>query len=106
MTEFEVLRDSRNNLLKVGNDFYSLSQVVDTVFEIVKQHSTNPAFDVPGWFYSGSPYEKEICALGIQPLKYKPTEFIPEFLPRYPQPPWRSREPMWPQIFNCEVLDI
>lgn len=102
MNEFQVLRDSRNNLLKVGNEFYSLSQLVDAVFEVMKQHSSNPAFDAPGWFYSGSPYGKEIYSLGIQPLKDTPTEFVPEFVPSLGKV-WRSKEPAWPQIFNCEV---
>lgn len=104
MSKFEVLRDSKNNLLKVGNEFYSLSKLVDTVFEIVKQHSPNPAFHMPGWFYSGSPYGKEICDLGVEPLKDTPKEFIPEFVPPLGKV-WRSREPLWPKIFNCEVKD-
>lgn len=102
MNEFKVLRDSRHNLLKVGNEFYSLSQLVDAVFEVVKQYSSNPAFDAPGWFYSGSQYGKEIYSLGIQPLKDAPTEFVPEFVPSLGKV-WRSKEPVWPQIFNCEV---
>lgn len=104
MSNFEVLRDSKRDLLKVGNEFYSLSQLVATVIEIVKQHSSNPGFDMPGWFYSGSPYGKEIISLSVQPLKDKPTDFTPEFVPPLCKV-WRSREPLWPQIFNCEVKD-
>ena len=37
-------------------------------------------------------------------LKDRPKEFIPEFVPPHGKV-WRSREPMWPQIFNCEVKD-
>lgn len=102
--EFEVLRDSKNNLLKVGNNFYSPSQLVDTVFEIVKQHSSNPAFDTPGWFYSGSPYGKEIISIGVKTLEKEPDEFVPEFVPPLGKV-YRTREPIWPEIFNCEVKD-
>jgi hypothetical protein len=104
MTELEVLRDSKNNLLKVGNEFYTLSELFDSVFEIVKQHSKNPGFDTPGWFYSGSPYGKEIISIGVKPLEKEPAEFVPEFVPPLGKV-YRTREPIWPEIFNCEVKD-
>ena len=104
MKQYEVLRDSKNDLLKIGEDFYSLSKVTDKVFKIVSKHSDNPAFDMPGWFYSGSPYGKEILELQVKPLEQQPSEFQPEFVPKLGKV-WRAREPLWPQIFKCEVKD-
>jgi hypothetical protein len=98
-----VLRDSENNLLKVDDVFYQLSTLVDCVFEIVKQRSDNPAFDMPGWFYSGSPYADEIHKLGVKPVN-APNKFTPEFTPLLGNI-WRTREPMWPSIFNCEIKE-
>jgi hypothetical protein len=96
-----VLRDSKNNLLKVDDVFYQLSELVDRTFDIAKQHSSNPVFDMPGWFYSGSPYADEIHKLGCESVE-NVNEFIPEFVPPLGKV-WRSREPMWPTIFGCEV---
>ena len=98
-----VFRDVKNNLLKVDDVFYQLSELVDKVFDIVKQYSSNPAFDIPGWFYSGSPYADEIHKLGATPIE-NVNEFIPEFVPPLGKV-WRSREPIWPQIFNCKVKE-
>lgn len=98
----EVLRDSRNNLLKVGENYYCLSELIDTAFYIVKRNSDNPAFDMPSWFYSGSPYGENILKLGVNPIEETPSEFIPEYVPKLGKV-WRSREPAWPQIFDCKV---
>jgi hypothetical protein len=98
-----VLRDSRNNLLKVDNEFYSLSELVDKVYEIVKLHSSNPAFDMPSWFYSGSYYADEIKKLDVSPIE-TPSEFVPEFVPKLGKV-WRARETKWPEIFGCEVKE-
>jgi hypothetical protein len=98
-----VLRDSRNDLLKVDDRFYRLSTLVDHVFEIVKQHSDNPGLDMPGWFYSGSPYADEIHNLSVEIIA-EPSDFFPEYVPSLGKV-WRSREPMWPQIFSCKVKE-
>lgn len=100
----EVLRDSRNDLLKIGEDYYCLSQKTEAVFAIVKQHSSNPAFDMPGWFYSGSPYGKEILSIGVKALDNEPEEFVPEYVPPLGKV-YHTREPIWPEIFNYEVKE-
>jgi hypothetical protein len=97
-----VLRDSTNDLLKVDENYFSLSQIVDRVYEIVSKHSSNPGFDMPPWFYSGSPYADEILNIGIEPLKLKPKEFQPEFLPQSNNKNWKAKQPLWTKIFNCE----
>lgn len=98
-----VLRDSTNDLLKVDDKYLSLSSLVDHIFNIVKQHSSNPGFDMPPWFYSCSPYADELIALGSDFIVDKPKEFRPEFLPQSTKKSWSSREPTWPTIFDCEI---
>jgi hypothetical protein len=99
--EVRVLRDSRNNLLKVDEYYFSLSEVVDHVYTIVCQYSDNPGFDMPPWFFSGSPYADEILRLGITPIQHQVREFTPEFTPAA-RPTWRANEPKWMSIFNSE----
>lgn len=84
--------------------WYVLKDLVDRAFEIAKKSgSINPAFDTPSWFYTGSPYADEIVALGCETTN-EPENYQIECVPKLGKV-WRSREPAWPEIFNCEVKD-
>lgn len=82
------------NYLKVGKDFYVLSDLVEAAYELVSKTSDNPGFDMPQWFYSGSPYGTQIRALGVLSCQ-PPDEFIPEFLPQSEKQPWNRHASWW-----------
>ena len=88
----EVLRGGE--YLKVGGDFYNLHDLGDAAFELVKQTSTNPGFDLPPWFYSGSPYAEQIRALGVPPCA-APASFVPEYLPQTDRQLWNRHASWW-----------
>lgn len=97
----DVIRTDTGHICANGK-WYNLSDLVNIAYNIVKDSgSSNPAFDTPPWFYTGSPYADEIVSLGCDvidaPKTYK-VEHVPEL--GYV---WRSREPAWPKIFNCKV---
>jgi hypothetical protein len=84
--------------------WFDLRALVDTAFERVRAWgSDNPGFDAPNWFYTGSPYADEIVALGCAGVD-APKEYRIESVPPLGKV-WRSRDPLWPVIFNCAVKD-
>lgn len=101
----KVLRG--NNTIVVGKSSFGLGQLTDLTFEEAKGYgSDNPAFHMPGWFYSGSPYDKQILALAerhsVEPAPI-PKDFIPEYVPKLGYV-WRTTEPKW--IDHYGVRDI
>jgi hypothetical protein len=81
---------------------YSLFALVNKAFDIVKASgSNNPAFDMPPWFYTGSPYADAIVNLGCEELT-PPDIYMVECVPPLGNV-WRSREPAWAKIFNVDV---
>lgn len=101
----KVLRG--NNAIVVGELAFSLSQLVDLAFEEAKSYGAeNPAFHMPGWFYSGSPYGEQILALterhSVEPAPI-PKDFIPEYVPKLGYV-WRTSVPKW--IDHYSVRDI
>lgn len=100
MTELVVRTDTGH--IRANGKWYALSTLVDKAFALVTASgSSNPAFDMPPWFYTGSSYANEIENLGCVEVT-PPTEYIKEYVPALGEV-WRSREPAWPSIFNCEV---
>lgn len=98
-----VIRTDTSHICANGN-WYRLKDLVERAFEIVKESgSNNPGFDTPSWFYTGSPYANEIVALGCDTTN-EPANYRIECVPRLGRV-WRSREPAWPKIFNCEVKE-
>jgi hypothetical protein len=92
----KVLRGQ--NTLMVNGVAYNLHHVVDAAFIEAKVYgSDNPAFHMPGWFYTNSPYAEQITQLIIRhkitqiPI---PNGFKPEFLPKLGKV-WRNSEPKW-----------
>jgi hypothetical protein len=80
---------------------YSLAALTEAAYQwAVCAGSTNPAFDMPGWFYSGSPYAEQIKALGV-PCGDVPDDFCPEYVPT-PAKLWRSRPTLW-ETYECAI---
>ena len=80
---------------------YSLFALVNKAFDIVKASgSNNPAFDMPPWFYTSSPYADAIVNLGCEEV-LAPSIYMVECVPPLGNV-WRSREPAWPKIFNMD----
>jgi hypothetical protein len=99
----QVIRTDTGHIC-ANSKWFLLDDLVDTVFEQIKAWgSNNPAFDAPGWFYTESPYADEIVALGCAEIN-PPKEYRIECVPRLGKV-WRSREPLWPEIFNCAVKE-
>ncbi len=99
-----VIRTDTGHICAKGK-WYTLSDLVNTVFELVKASgSGNPAFDMPSWFYTGSPYADEIEKIGCKQVP-EPATYRVEVVPKLGKV-WRARDPMWPTIFNCEVKDV
>lgn len=101
----KVLRG--NNAIVVGESSFGLSRLTDLAFEEAKSYgSDNPAFHMPGWFYSDSPYGEQILALAerhnVEPAPI-PKDFIPEYVPKLGYV-WRTTEPKW--IDHYGVRDI
>lgn len=101
----KVLR-GHNNIV-VGNYAFILSILVDSAFKESKIYGAeNPAFHMPGWFYSNSPYGDQIFALAerhnIKPAAI-PEDFIPEYVPKLGYV-WRKTDPKW--IDYYDVRDI
>lgn len=96
-----VTRTNTGHICANGK-WYTLYALVDNAFDIVKSSgSNNPAFDMPPWFYTGSPYADAIVNLGCAEVP-APSIYMVECLPLLGNV-WRSREPAWPSIFNMDV---
>ena len=100
MTELVVRTDTGH--ICANGKWYTLSALSDKALaRVTASGSKNPGFDMPPWFYTGSPYADEIESLGCAEVT-PPTEYRKEHVPALGVV-WRSREPAWPSIFNCEV---
>jgi hypothetical protein len=96
-----VMRTNTGHIF-VNGKCYNLFALVNKAFAIVKASgSNNPAFDMPPWFYTGSPYADAIVNLGCKEVA-PPTSYKVECVPELGKV-WRSREPAWPKIFNVDV---
>lgn len=101
----KVLRGG--DTIVIGEISFGLSKLTEIAFEEAKVYGPeNPAFHMPGWFYSESPYGEQIVALakrhGVEPFRI-PDGFQPEYVPRLGYV-WRSVEPKWIEHFG--VRDI
>lgn len=83
-----VYRDSGTNCLLIDDIPYSLSSMVEFVYNklIVKSTTCSNGktyhiyADYPPLFFSGSPYGAYLLSLGLTPLKEIPNNFSPEYL--------------------------
>lgn len=74
----------------VGKRAYRLRDLSDATYRMVKDMgSNNPGFDMPAWFFSGSPFGAQIEALGCEAHEI-PDNFRPEYLPRL-EKAWAAR---------------
>lgn len=78
----------------IGSNAYSLRALSAASYAAVcNSGSDNPGFDMPGWFYTGSPYAAQIIGLGVSPVPI-PQDFVVEYVPDLGKV-WRSRRPLW-----------
>ena len=78
----------------VGQRAYLIRDLSDAPYNMVRDAgSKNPGFDIPGWFFTGSPYGKQIVALGAtqHPM---PMNFCCEVVPDFGKL-WKERPPGW-----------
>ena len=98
----KVIRTDTGHI-KVGDTWFTVQSLVDAAFDKVKAAgSTNPAFDQPPFFYSGSPYGDAILTLGCTPMESGPKDFKVEWVCHDGKKPWRSRDPIWPELFAVD----
>lgn len=56
-----------NDRVCANGKWYDLQDLVAAAYNRAKEAgSKNPAFDIPSWFYTGSPYANEIVELGCK----------------------------------------
>ena len=83
---------------------YALSELVQKTYEMtIAAGSDNPGFDMPAWFFTGSPYAEQIEALGCT-LCDVPKDFLAEYVPDLGKV-WRSRRPLWECYATLAALD-
>ena len=79
----EVFRGG--NIVVVGGGAYGLYGLVTATHNEAKMYGPdNPAFHMPGWFYSGSPYGRQIKELADRNnifMSDVPVDFVPEYVP-------------------------
>lgn len=88
--EARVLRGG--NVIVVDGLGYHLAALAEASYALVKD-TDNPAFHMPGWFYSGSPYAEQIKALGVTPYPI-PKNFRAEYVPDLGKV-WRRGPTAW-----------
>lgn len=89
----------------IGDIAYSLRALASAAYVMVcDAGSDNPGFDMPNWFYTGSPYAAQIIGLGISPESI-PCDFVPEIVPDLGRV-WRSRRPLWECYTAATTLDV
>jgi hypothetical protein len=92
----EALKNPRvlrgGNTVIVDGIGYRLADLVAATFALVKD-TDNPAFHMPGWFYSGSPYAEQIKRLGVSTCDIPP-DFVPEYVPELGKL-WRKMPTAW-----------
>jgi len=96
-----VVRTNTGHLL-VDGCWFNVSDVSSKAHQVVKDYgSNNPGFDSPPFCYTGCPYAEAILSLGCEETT-PPEEWQVEILPRMKEKPWRSREPIWPEVFGID----
>ena len=90
-----------DNLIVVDDYAYDLKRLYDAAYQRCV-NSGGTAFDMPPFFYTGSPYGKEIKTLaktaGIEPQEI-PSDMDKAIVPHFDRKVWTTREPMWRQLF-------
>ena len=83
---------------------YALSELAQKTYEMtIAAGSNNPGFDLPAWFFTGSPYAEQIEALGCTPCEV-PKNFRAEYIPDLGKV-WRARRPLWECYATLAALE-
>jgi len=78
----------------VGDKAYDLRECTEAAAAlVVASGSNNLGFDMPGWFFTGSPYAEQIKALGVAAQDI-PSDFVAEVVPDLGKV-WRARQTIW-----------
>lgn len=99
-----VFRDSTNDCLLIDGVPYSIMTLRDAVIEKLRPHTKNIGYNIPPFFYSGSPYADAMLALGVDPKDEVPDNFRAEWVPQSTKPAAMSQNQIWPKIFNVEKI--
>lgn len=99
--QYDVIRTDTGHL-RVGNKWFAVQDVSAAAFEAVRAAgSTNPAFDMPPFCFTGCPYGEAILKLGVQEVA-APTHYQVQYVPHDGKKLWRAREPIWPRVFGLD----
>lgn len=86
----------------VSDKCFLLSDLADAAYAALVDHgSRNPGFDMPPFFYTGSPYGEAILKMGC-PEVDPPRAWRAEYVPQDGVEPWANRKPIWPEVFGIE----
>lgn len=95
-----VKRDSTRNCILIDGVPYQLSTLRDAAIKKLKPHTKNVGYNMPPFFYTGSPYADAMLALGVTPMHEIPSGFQVECVPQATKPAAMSQNQIWPQVFN------
>lgn len=88
--------------LRIGDEWYSTRELLEVIDRrLTEAGSTNIGFDRPPFFRTGTPYGEALLALGCKPIK-GPEKYRIAVVPHDGKKPWRSRKPIWPEVFNAD----
>lgn len=89
--------------LVVDGKWYWLQDVADAAYKKLKAAgSSNPAFDMPPLFFTGSPYGDAVHRLGCTEVR-PPKTYRVEYVPHGGRKPWRAISPIWPEVFGLDA---
>ncbi|MCU0909770.1 MAG: hypothetical protein MUE98_00050 [Rhodobacteraceae bacterium] len=97
----DVIRTDTEHM-RVSGKWFRTADLADAAFDLVRRAgSENPAFDMPPFFYTGSPYGEALLALGVAPCDPPPSYRV-MFTPHFGKSPWWRRAPIWPSVFGVD----
>lgn len=92
-----VVRCDHTNTISVGEKYYNLKECVDLAYKKVRD---NNSYEMPPFFYTGSPYGKSISDLGAVEIT-RTSGFRPSFIPHDGKRPALATM-AWANIFNVD----
>lgn len=86
----------------VGQRCFRLRDLGNAAYrKVVDAGSSNPAYDLPPFFWTGSPYGEAILLLNCAQVD-PPSHWLIEHVPRGSRRPWKSHRPIWPEVFGVD----
>lgn len=95
--------------ISIDGVFYNMKSIADALYNEAKEYSDNPAFHMPGWLFSGSPYGEQLLDVifrnNINSVD-TPKHFRPEFVPtiNYRIVSAKGEEPKWIDHYNSRDI--